>query len=220
MSDEDGADLFEASLLLVAGTAPPGHATAARRRTDWQLVAAAWEEAPLRAEFEAAYAAARFAEVMRAVPAVDCWTGRREAGIRRRYETFVVDVAAADPGDVLGRLEDEWTRGADLLLGDGAADETRLRTRAVAVWRCALLTAAPRHSTSGMRLRARDGRSLRLLARSAQVLGVPSEAHTGRGRQILSVGGRGAVKLRLATHVTPTTERSADGEAPVARCGN
>ncbi|MEV4133774.1 hypothetical protein AB0J72_16580 [Dactylosporangium sp. NPDC049742] len=199
MPDEDTADLFEASLLLLAGTAPLRHATAARRRTDWEVVAAAWDGAPLRVEFEAEYAAARFAEVIRAVPEVDCWTGRREAGIRRRYETFVVDVAAAEPGSVLARLQDEWTRAADLLLGDGAADETRLRTRAVAVWRCALLTGAPRHSRAGLRLRAPDGRSLRLLMRSAQVLGVTCEAHTGRGRQILSVGGRGAVTLRSTT---------------------
>lgn len=203
MPGEDTADLFEASLLLLAGTAPLRHATAARRRTEWEVVAAAWDGAPLRVEFEDEYAAARFAEVMRAVPDADCWTGRREAGIRRRYETFVVDVAAAEPGDVLDLLQQEWTRTAELLLGDGAADETRLRTRAVAVWRCALLTAAPRHSAKGLRLRAADGRSLRLLMRSAQVLGVACEAHTGRGRQILSVGGRGAVMLRSTMRAAP-----------------
>ncbi|MFF5234342.1 hypothetical protein [Dactylosporangium sp. NPDC000521] len=199
MLDEHDADLFEASLLLLAGTAPLRHATAARRRTEWEVVAAAWAGPPLRVEFEAEYAAARFAEVMRAVPEADCWTGRLEAGIRRRFETFVVDVTAPEPSDVLGRLQDEWTRTAELLLGDGAADEARLRARAVAVWRSALLTAAPRHSRAGLRLRAPDGRSLRLLMRSAQVLGVACEAHTGRGRQILSVGGRGAVTLRSTT---------------------
>ncbi|WP_327000475.1 hypothetical protein OHA72_35820 [Dactylosporangium sp. NBC_01737] len=65
------------------------------------------------------------------------------------------------------------------------------------------LTAAPRHSPAGLRLRAPDGRSLRLLMRSAQVLGVTCEAHTGRGRQILSVGGRGAVTLRSTTRAAP-----------------
>jgi hypothetical protein len=200
--DEHDADAFEASLLLLAGTAPLRHATAARRRTEWEVIAAAWTGTPLRVEFESEYAAARFAAVMRAVPGAGCRTGRLEAGIRRRYETFVVDVTAAEPGDVLGRLQHEWTVAADLLLGDGAADETRLRTRAVAVWRCALLTAAPRHSPAGLRLRAPDGRSLRLLVRSAQVLGVTCEAHTGRDRRILSVGGRGAVTLRTTTRAT------------------
>ncbi|MFG2044662.1 hypothetical protein [Dactylosporangium sp. NPDC048998] len=198
MPDDRDADLFEASLMLLAGTTRLHYdANAGRGKDAWAVVGAS-ADSRLQVEFETEPAAARFTDVMRAVPEATCRTGRRVAGIRRRYETFVVDVGGAEPSIVVGRLRGEWIRNAGLLLGNGAADEPALRTRAAAVWRSALLTAAPKVSAAGLRLCARDWSTVRLLVRAAQVLGVACQARTARGFQGVHVEGRGVITL-LAT---------------------
>lgn len=192
------ADLFEAGLLLLAGTPRlqrPGDGPA---RDAWSVVGDCAGNG-LRAEFGTEPAAARFADVMWAVPDARCWVHRQVAGIRRRYETFVVDVDGAEPVVVVGRLYGEWTRNVALLHGDAAArEEAAQRTRAAAVWRSALLTAAPRVSQAGLRLRLRDRSAVRLLLRAAQVLGVACQARAGGGSQVVHAEGRGMIAL-LAT---------------------
>jgi len=194
MSDDRDADLFEAGLLLLAGTRWLRHPDGGRAPDAWAVVG---EHAGtgLRAEFATEPAAARFADVMRAVPDARCWMRCRVAGIRRQYETFTVEVDSVEPLIVVGRLHGEWSRNVGLLLGDGAADEPALRMRAAAVWRSALLTAAPRVSPAGLRLRSRDRSLMRLLLRAAQVLGVPCQARTGQGTQTIHASGRGVSAL-------------------------
>ncbi|GAA2373756.1 hypothetical protein [Dactylosporangium salmoneum] len=206
MFDEWDADRFEASLMLLAGTPRlhfrPG---AVRGRDGWAAVHAR-ADGSLRVEFEMEQAQSRFTDVMRSVPDATCWTGRRVAGIRRRYETFVVDVDGADPSSVVGRLRGEWTRTVGLLFGDGAADGMTLRTGAAAVWRSALLTGAPRVSRAGLRLRARDRSSVGLLLQAARVLGVACQARTGQGVHMVHAEGPGLITL-LAT-VRPTSDEA------------
>ncbi|MET7397018.1 hypothetical protein ABZS66_26390 [Dactylosporangium sp. NPDC005572] len=200
------ADLFEASLMLLAGTPRLQHPGDGRARDAWAVVGDC-AGAGLRAEFETEPAAARFADLMRAVPDARCWIRRHVAGIRRRYETFIVDVDGAEPLRVVGRLHGEWTRGVGLLLDDGKADGTSsgtadgavLRTRAAAVWRCALLTASPRVSHTGLRLRSRDRSSVRLLVRAAQVLGVACRA----GSRVVQAEGRGIIVLLSTVRPVP-----------------
>ncbi|WP_432842754.1 hypothetical protein [Dactylosporangium sp. CA-092794] len=199
----DDADLFEASLMLLAGTTRLHYdANAGRGRDAWAVVGAG-AGSRLQVEYETEPAAARFTDVMRAVPEATCRTGRRVAGIRRRYETFVVDVGGAEPSLVIGRLHGEWTRNVGLLLGEGAADEATLRNRAAAVWRSALLTAAPKVSGAGLRVRARHWSTVRLLVRAAQVLGVTCQARTAQGFQVVHVEGRGVITLLSTVRALP-----------------
>lgn len=189
MPEDRGADLFEASLMLLAGSTP-----AHRVRDSWAAVGAS-AGFPLRAEFELRPAADRFAAVMASMPDARCWTRRRVAGIRRRYETFVVDVDAAEPSIVVGRLRAEWTHNVGLLLGGPDPADVALRLRAAAVWRSALLTAAPRVTSAGLRLRERDRTSVRLLLRAAQLLGVACKTRPASGSQLIQVQGPGVLTL-------------------------
>ncbi|MGI5239372.1 hypothetical protein [Dactylosporangium sp. CA-139066] len=207
MFDERDADVFEASLMLLAGTRRPHLGTGAARGRDVWAVVHAGAAASLRVEFETEEAQVRFTEVMRTVPEATCWTGRRVAGIRRRYETFIVDVGGADPSSVVGRLHGEWTHNVGLLLGDGPLDDMTLWTRAAAVWRSALLTGAPRVSPAGLRLRTRDRSAVRLLVRAARVLGVVCRVRTGQGVQIVHAERPGMISF-LAT-VRPMSEPTA-----------
>ncbi|MET7424499.1 hypothetical protein [Dactylosporangium sp. NPDC005555] len=202
MADDRDGDLFEASLMLLAGSTGLQHAGAGRGRDLWSTVAAG-AGTQLWVEFETEPAAVRFADLMLAVPDVRCWMRRRVAGIRRRYETFVVDVDTASPSSTVGRLRGEWTQNVGLLLGGDAADELTLRTRAAAVWRSALLTAAPRVSSAGLRLRERDRASVRLLVRAAQILGVTCHARNARGFQVIHVEGRDVITLLSTIRSSP-----------------
>ena len=200
------ASLFEASLMLLAGTTQLHFVPAGGRGPDAWTVVGACADGRLQAEFETELAAARFADVMRAAPEATCRTGRRVAGIRRRYETFVVEIGGAEPSTVVDRLRDAWTRNAGLLLDDRAADgaaRTAARQRAAVVWRSALLTAAPKVSGTGLRLRTRDRSSARLLVRSAQVLGVASRVRAAPGFQCIHVEGRGVLTLLATVRAVP-----------------
>ncbi|MEV0128453.1 hypothetical protein AB0H83_08300 [Dactylosporangium sp. NPDC050688] len=202
----DDADLFEASLMLLAGTTQLHHVPAGGRGRDAWSVVGACADGRLQAEFETEPAAARFTDVMHAAPEATCRTGRRVAGIRRRYETFVVDIGGAEPSTVIDRLHDAWTRNAGLLLDDRSADgadRAAARQRAAVVWRSALLTAAPKVSATGLRLRTRDRSSARLLVRSAQVLGVASKVRTASGFQCIHVEGRGVLTLLATVRAIP-----------------
>jgi hypothetical protein len=195
MPDDHDADLFEASLMLLAGVTTPRDMHRGAGHDPWAVLDA---DPRLRVEFETEPAAARFVDLMRAVPGATCWTRRRVTGIRRRYETFVVDIDGADPSTVVGHLRREWTRNARLLLGGGAVNDVALRAlraRAAVVWRSALLTAAPRVSSTGLRLRERNRSSVRLLLRAAQLLGVTCQVRPARGFQTIHVEGRGVITL-------------------------
>ncbi|WP_238014672.1 hypothetical protein KZZ52_15390 [Dactylosporangium sp. AC04546] len=192
MPDEGDVGLFEASLMLLAGVTTPRDTN---RRVEQDPWAALGTELRLTVEFETEPAATRFTDLMQAVPDASCWTRRRVTGIRRRYETFVVEVDGVEPSTVVGYLRDEWTCSAGLLLGSGPVKDAALRVRAAAVWRSALLTAAPRASSSGLRLRERHRSSVRLLVRAAQVLGVTCQVRPANGVQTICVTGRGVITL-------------------------
>ncbi|MFB9179264.1 hypothetical protein ACFFX1_14085 [Dactylosporangium sucinum] len=192
MPDDRDADLFEASLMLLAGAATPRGLDRRAGQDPW---AALDTDVRLMVEFDTEPAAARFTDVMHAVPDARCWTRRRLTGIRRRYETFVVDVDGAEPSTVVGCLRDEWTCTAGFLLGSDTVNDVALRARAAAVWRSALLTAAPRVSSAGLRLRERHRASVRLLLRAAQLLGVTCQVRPARGSQSIHVEGRGVITL-------------------------
>ncbi|GAA4263521.1 hypothetical protein [Dactylosporangium darangshiense] len=202
MSDDCGAELFEASLMLLAGTSVLYRASTGRTVDPWAVVDA-HAVTQLRVEFEAESSATWFADVMQAMPDARCSIRRRVAGIRRQYETFVVHVDGAEPSTVVGRLHSAWIQNLELLLGNGASDERALRARAAAVWRVAMLTAAPRVSSTGLQLRARDRSSARLLLRAAQLLGVTGQARTSRGFQVVRVEGRGVITLLSTVRSVP-----------------
>jgi hypothetical protein len=204
MSVDRDADLFEASLMLLAGLATPHDAPRDGGADPWAAVGAG-ARTRLWVEFETAPAAARFADLMLALPDTRCWTRRRVSGIRRQYETFVVDVDAAEPSTVVRRLHVEWVRNVGLLFGSGgaAADAETLRARASAVWRTALLTASPKMSSAGLRLRQRNRSSVRLLLRAAQLLGVTCRASPVRGFPTIHVEGPDAITVLSTVLTTP-----------------
>ncbi|MER7277827.1 hypothetical protein ABT369_25640 [Dactylosporangium sp. NPDC000244] len=196
----DDGELFEASLMLLAAAAVPHVVQRGGPPDPWDAFATG---APLRVEFDSAAAAARFIDLMGSIPEAQCWMRRRVTGIRRRYETFVVDVEGAEPTSVVQRLREEWNRNAGFLFDGRGVAGSELRARAAAVWRSALLTAGPKVTASGLRVRERHRSSVRLLVRAAQVLGVTCRARPARGYQTIQVAGQGVITL-LST-IRPAT---------------
>ncbi|GIL31477.1 hypothetical protein [Actinocatenispora comari] len=190
----------EAAVLHRAVTVP---APATRRSTS---SVGLLTEADTLTSFDTVAAAARFAGTLHAATGVAVEIDSRTLGIRHRHEMHFVRVAPSEQDAVLAALGTGWHAARAAVAAapvGGIATEVRTGpATAAAIWRALLLTTAPVRNTADLRLRIRDTELLALAVRSAQVLGVPTQARATGTLGVLSVSATDGV-YRLLDRLVP-----------------
>ncbi|BCJ36595.1 hypothetical protein Athai_40980 [Actinocatenispora thailandica] len=172
-------------------------------------------EADTLTSFDTMAAAARFAGTLHAATGIAAEIDTRTLGIRHRHEMHFVLVPPAEQDAVLGALAAGWHAARAAVAGPAGSTATGPAT-AAAIWRALLLTTAPVRNTADLRLRIRDTELLALAVRSAQVLGVPTQARATGTLGVLSVSATDGVYRLLDRLVPrlPAARRPVPGSRP------